>query len=710
MRLWRDPSLLRIYSVLLLTFVLLAIWLVRDLQGMYVRILEDASQSAAQRSQIISDSFRSQILSADYVLRDVLGRIQVSDLVYPDTNKGHAHRLSSLLKEKADTVPDFFSMVIFDQDCVFTATATGLNLGTRSKPELCEARRVHGDQGLHATYVPGSKSASGISVLVLSRHLMSSDGDFQGGVLGVIELKRAQHWLNSLTLDSSVSVSLLDSTATVLARYPVLPEALEKTASTLSIPGMPQFAGSLVQQDVDGEERIFGFNQIQGFPFIISYAYKKSAILKDWRWRIVELTTGYVMLLFMALWIARSHGATLYQREALRASQALFYTLFESTSDAVVVLDLERLIECNEASLRMFGCDSKEVFLKLALAELTPLQQPGGEASAGLLAQNIEKSLRESANRFDWLFKRLDTGQSFTAEVLLNPIRINGQAALEAVIRDISERKSMQLELERRVLARTEELATARAEAESANAVKTRFMANVSHEMLTPMNGIMGFAEIGKSKAAKLSEEMYVDYFDKVLTSAKRLHQLIGSLLTLTESALDEQSGIGQADWQKIEVETLVSQCISQMEKTAAGRQQNIYLEPPAAPLYVLGDEPRLRQVLNHILGNALRYSPEQSTVTLRMLDEPSATGSSKSVKIQIIDRGCGIPEKELRAIFEPFYESTRTATGAGGTGLGLALSTRIIEHHKGHITASNRENGGAVFEVVLPNAEAASQ
>jgi signal transduction histidine kinase len=74
-------------------------------------------------------------------------------------------------------------------------------------------------------------------------------------------------------------------------------------------------------------------------------------------------------------------------------------------------------------------------------------------------------------------------------------------------------------------------------------------------------------------------------------------------------------------------------------------------------------------------------------------------------VKIQILDQGCGIPEKELRAIFEPFYESTRTATGAGGTGLGLALSSTIIQRHKGRITAGNRPEGGAIFEVIMENA-----
>ena len=700
----RQLSLFKIYGVLLLSFAILAAWLVRDLQQGYEKILADTSQLTMQRSQIISHSFRSQVLSADYVLRDVLGRIQKKDLVYPDVDRNHVLRMTNLLKEKADTVPDFFSMVIFDQDCVFTATATGMNIGVKSKAELCAARKMHRTPGPLASFVPGSKFASGQSVIVLSRHLISPKGDFQGGVLGVIELKRAQHWFDSLSSGSGESVALLDDSLTLLARHPALPEAIEKRASPLNIPATLPSASGSVQQDVDGRERVFGFSQIEGFPFIVAYGFDKTKILKGWQRRSVELAAGYFTLLFMALWVARSHWTTLRQREELRASKEHFRTLFESTSDAVMVLDQHGILECNEASLRVFGCASKEDFLKLPAADLSPSKQPCGTDSVSLMGQNIEQALRQSAHRFDWVHKRLDNGQLFPAEVLLNPIHINAQGAVEAVVRDITERKSLQLELERRVLTRTEELATARAEAESANAVKTRFMANVSHEMRTPMNGIMGFAEIGKIKAAKDSAGMYADYFDKILGSAKRLHQLIDSLLRLTEAALDEQSGVEKKEWQKIELEKLVAQCISLMEKTAASRQQNIYLESPATSPCVLGDEPRLRQVFNHLLNNALRYSPDQSTVIVRIQDEPMGSERPATVKIQVIDQGCGIPEKELGAIFEPFYESTRTATGAGGTGLGLALSTKIIERHKGRITAGNRPEGGATFEVIMPS------
>lgn len=502
----RQPSLARVYGILLLTFVGLAIWLALDLQQEYKRILADTLQRATQRSQIIGQSLHTQVLASDYVLRDVLGRINEKDLAYPDPGTDHAQQMARLLKEKADTVPDFFSMVIFNRDCVFTATANGKNIGVKSKAELCEARKRHQGPGPLVNYVPGSKSASGRSVIVLSRHLMSPAGDFQGGVLGVIELERAQQWFDRLSLGKGESVALFDDTSALLARHPASPEMLEKRTFFLNLSGPLPSSDSAIQSDVDGQKRIFGFSQLEGFPLKIVYGFDKAIIIKAWQRRTVELTVGYCILLFLALWGVRSHWTTLLQREELRASKEHFHTLFESTSDAVMVLDKHDILECNGAALNVFGHYSKEDFLKLSSTDLSPPNQPSGDDSTRLMAENFDKTFQQHKNRFDWVYKRLDSGQTFPAEVLLSPIQIHGQDAIVAVVRDITERKAMQLELERRVLARTEELATARAEAESANAVKTRFMTNVSHEMRTPMNGILGFAEIGKKRPPKTQQ------------------------------------------------------------------------------------------------------------------------------------------------------------------------------------------------------------
>lgn len=365
-RQWLQPSLFKIYSALLVFFVVLGVWLAVDLQRGYEKILADTSLRAMQRSQIIAQSFRTQVLATDYVLRDVLGKIQEKDLAYPDLDRDHAQRMTRLLKEKADTVPDFFSMVIFNRDCVFTATATGKNTGIRSKQELCDARKMHGGTDPLANYVSGTKSASGQSVLVLSRHLVSPSGDFQGGVLGVIELAKAQHWFDSLSFDFGDSVSLLDDNQLLLARHPLLANAIEKHAPTLEFPAALRVtapgSGIAIQLDIDGRERLFGFSKIEGFPFTVAYGLDKAEAVKEWQRRAVELTAGYFILLILALLVARFQWTTLRQREELRTSEAHFRRLAENMADIVWLADAQmRFTYINAADQRVRGFARDEV-------------------------------------------------------------------------------------------------------------------------------------------------------------------------------------------------------------------------------------------------------------------------------------------------------------------------------------------------------------
>jgi diguanylate cyclase (GGDEF)-like protein/PAS domain S-box-containing protein len=130
-------------------------------------------------------------------------------------------------------------------------------------------------------------------------------------------------------------------------------------------------------------------------------------------------------------------------------SEMRMRTLFESTSDAVMLLDERGFFECNPATLKMFGCPSKDVFVTKKPADLSPPRQPDGTDSDTLAQQQIAKAMRESSNRFEWMHQRLDDGSSFPAEVLLNAMDFNGRHVLQAVVRDISERKRMQAELER---------------------------------------------------------------------------------------------------------------------------------------------------------------------------------------------------------------------------------------------------------------------
>lgn len=354
------------YGAVVVFFVLLGGWLVADLQRAHDKVVAEVTQRAVQRSQIISQSLRTQVLATDFVLRDVLGRINESDLVFPDPDPVHAQRMTALLKEKANTVPDFFSMVVFNRDCVFTATPTGENTGVQSRPALCDARKQHrGDDPL-ATYVPGTQSASGRSVIVLSRHLRSSTGAFVGGALGVVELERAQQRFDALMLGEGDSVALLDDARVLLARHPLVAEAIEKPVTAYVLPTALRpatpMASLAAQLDLDGRERLLGFSKIDGFPFTVVYGMDKAMALEDWQRRALELAAGYATLLLLAVLVARSQWGTLRQRDALRASEAHFRMLAENMADIVWRTDAQmRFTYINAADERVRGFTREEV-------------------------------------------------------------------------------------------------------------------------------------------------------------------------------------------------------------------------------------------------------------------------------------------------------------------------------------------------------------
>jgi signal transduction histidine kinase len=259
-------------------------------------------------------------------------------------------------------------------------------------------------------------------------------------------------------------------------------------------------------------------------------------------------------------------------------------------------------------------------------------------------------------------------------------------------------------QLEKIVLERTRNLIAARSEAESANAVKTRFMANVSHEMRTPMHSILGYAEVGKARSQTAKPEFLGDCFGSILAAGNQMNRLVEGLLTLANRSWDEQSGL---NIQEIDVVKYSHQIGALMELRAEESGQKLVIDTQLTAVTMVVDPMRLQQVFEHLFGNAFRYSGKGATTIFRITEAelPSRMSAEPvpAVAFEIIDQGCGIPDNEMKAVFEPFYESTRTMLGAGGTGLGLPLSRFIVSRHGGAIDLANRPEGGLICKVTLP-------
>lgn len=252
--------------------------------------------------------------------------------------------------------------------------------------------------------------------------------------------------------------------------------------------------------------------------------------------------------------------------------------------------------------------------------------------------------------------------------------------------------------LEKRVLERTKELEQAKLMAEAANAAQSEFMANISHELRTPMHGILSFASLGVNKINQVSQERLSGYFTEIQKSGHRLLRLLNNLLDLSKHEA-EMMHYSMARHSLAEV---IETSICHYSALAEENNLKLVVKDPEKPTDAVFDRQKITQVIHNLLDNAFKYNEQGSVIVISLSRKEEEHGSG-CITVSIADQGIGIPQDELDSVFDKFRQSTRTRSGAGGTGLGLAICKQIITTHKGSIWAENRSQGGTRFCFTLP-------
>lgn len=246
--------------------------------------------------------------------------------------------------------------------------------------------------------------------------------------------------------------------------------------------------------------------------------------------------------------------------------------------------------------------------------------------------------------------------------------------------------KTLNRALEQKVSERTVEL-------NEALKAKTEFLNNISHEVRTPVSEFSVAASNLKDFWQELDQDQQFSMVKVIAKSAERLKNISMHLVSATE--LHDAPKI--LNLHKINIVELIDSFLD--EASVYTKDKNIVIKFNKnfkGDRYINADAEAFAQVIRHLVKNAVKYSPKNSTVTIDLKID-------KDIKISIIDEGIGIPENELKWVFEPFTQSSRTKTGAGGSGLGLFIAKKIIEAHNGEIWSSNNDNKGASFVIVMP-------
>lgn len=229
--------------------------------------------------------------------------------------------------------------------------------------------------------------------------------------------------------------------------------------------------------------------------------------------------------------------------------------------------------------------------------------------------------------------------------------------------------------------------------AESSNRTKSMFLANISHELRTPMHGILSFARFGQQKFETATKEKLRSYFDEIYQSGTQLMNLLNDLLDISKL----EAGKVEYYHRDENILQLMKFVCAEMQAFAEEKNLTLQIATDCKDVVLQMDSDRMRQVFRNILSNAIKFSFEKSIITLSLRDRDLL------VECIVENHGVGIPEAEKEAIFDKFIQSSKTRTGAGGTGLGLAICREIVVHHGGRIWAESEPDKTTRFIIELP-------
>lgn len=295
-------------------------------------------------------------------------------------------------------------------------------------------------------------------------------------------------------------------------------------------------------------------------------------------------------------------------------------------------------------------------------------------------------------------------GEIFWEEVSISPIVLESGEITHyiAVKEDISKRKNLerrqeehQAELERLVEKRTVDLRLALNAAHAADRAKSEFLANVSHEMRTPLNAVIGLSGLARKSVV---DPRQLDYLEKINNAGQSLLEIINDLLDLSKIA----AGHLQIECIPFSLRQSLDRVLASSAQALAGKKLTLSSHfDSELPERVLGDPLRLQQILLNLVTNAIKFTSE-GEITVRFLQR-SRSADQVELRVEVSDTGIGLTETEISRLFQPFSQADASITrNFGGTGLGLSICRRLAELMGGEIGVLSLPGAGSTFWVKL--------
>ena len=291
-------------------------------------------------------------------------------------------------------------------------------------------------------------------------------------------------------------------------------------------------------------------------------------------------------------------------------------------------------------------------------------------------------------------------GKTVTQNILIVVVAMLVAFFLCCVLYYLSQRQQNKIrkeqELEREI--HNKQLAEALQAAQLANNSKTMFLSNMSHDIRTPMNAVLGFTTLLARDAE--NPDKVREYTKKIMASGQHLLSLINDILDVSKI----ESGKVVLNVEEFTLNDLVSSVDAIIRPMAAAREQKFYLEVAGIKHEsLLGDETRINQILINLLSNAVKYTQPGGSIWLRIIGLEQRSNQFEHLRIEVQDNGYGMTPEYLETIFDAFTRAENSTTNkVQGTGLGMAITKNIIELMGGTIEVTSEVNNGSLFRVDL--------
>ena len=440
-------------------------------------------------------------------------------------------------------------------------------------------------------------------------------------------------------------------------------------------------------KDMEGQNRgVYYYVMDNGWLSVITIPFQ-NILNEDWDHVIVIMFIIYLAIVFVILTILiksmLGNRKMRYVSDTLRILGDTYYAIYRVNYETGTYESVKSSDDVKEA----LGSSGEYQHLIDVVKEVVD-EKTYNEFEQSFSAENIRKLIQEKIYEFggDYQRKFGDTYKWVSIKIIYN--KALGLNEVLMCYREIDAEKRKQLQ--QQIL-----LENALKSAKKTVKQKSSFFSNISHDMRTPLNAIIGLSELARKNPEKSDE-----YMEKIEQSGRQLLTLVNDVLDMSRIEHGEESSL---DYAPMNLEKCIKDSVALFEEQAEKDHKSLICESEIHQPMVFCDKFRLNQIMNNLLSNALKYSTEgaQVTVRLKQVDQNNHTGK---YQIEVEDTGIGMSEAFLERIFEPFARETVFAPmKVSGTGLGMPIVKSLVQQMSGEITVFSELGKGSLFTVILP-------